>query len=56
MCIVERRAKSSGVNFGSARTFTVTATVYATVLLTIEFARTQAAVGREETTRWCETF
>jgi len=32
MCNVERRAKSSGVDFGSARTVTETATAYATVL------------------------
>jgi len=32
MCNVERRAKSSGVDSGSARTVTETATAYATVL------------------------
>jgi len=29
---VERRAKSSGIDYGSARTVTETATAYATVL------------------------
>jgi len=51
MCNVKRRAKSLGVNSGSARTVTETATAYATVLCTSGLARTQAAVSREETTR-----
>jgi len=51
MCNVERRAKSSSVNFGSARTVTETSTAYTTVLWTSGLARTQAAVGREEITR-----
>ena len=48
---VERRAKSSGIDSGSARTVTETATAYATVLWTSGLARTQAAVSREEATR-----
>jgi len=56
MCNVKRRAKSSGVNCGSARTVTETATAYATVLWTSGLARTQAAIGQEETTRYFEKF
>ena len=51
MCNVERRAKSSGVDSGSARTVAETATAYATVLKTSGLARTQAAFSQEEITR-----
>ena len=51
MCNVERRAKSSGVNSGSARTVKDTATPHATVFWTSGLARTQAAISQEEATR-----
>jgi len=56
MCNIERRAKSSSVNSGNARTVTERATAYATVLWTSELAKTQAAVGWEETTRYFDFF
>ena len=56
MCTVERRAKSSGVDSGSPRTVIETAAAYATVLLTSGWARTQAAVSREEAKRSFQKF